>query len=251
MSDFSITSNELIDFTLSLQKINDVALPFAVQEALNETVKDVKKRTLAETTNSMFDVKRKGFFKANSGFQSFNAKQFGYNINKMHADVGITKNQKPNETATEQVGNQQTATPIKRSINPLGNKPKSTDTINILSKKPEFYDSSQNYSEGNGLHFLRTVQKAKRRGAGIVIHNGRKGVLNKIGPIRQRKPTKADPRKYTSKLTPIASYLKDGSVKLTKHAPFLNNAAEQSVKQVMNENFIKAAERQIERAMKK
>jgi len=250
MSDFSITSNELIDYTLKLQKINDVSLPFAVQNALNEVAKDVKKRTLAETTNKMFNVKRKNFFKSNSAFKMYKPKQFGYKISKMHADVGITKGKNPNETATEQVVHQQTAKPIKRGINPLGNKPQTKNIINILSKKPEFVEA---YGTNNSaFHYIRAASRAKRRSTALVITNSKgTGSVHQVKSFRKRKPTKRNPQKSIIKLKNIASYNKGGHVKLKKKAPFLNNAAILSTKEKLNDEFIKAAEKQISKFWKK
>jgi hypothetical protein len=71
---FDIKSKELVDFTLKLQKINDVALPFAVQNTLNEIVRNVKIRTLPDTTEEVFDVKRRTFFTANSAYKSYKAR---------------------------------------------------------------------------------------------------------------------------------------------------------------------------------
>jgi len=288
MANFSIKSEGLIDYTLSLQKINNVALPFAVQEALNETVKDTKKRTLAETTNKMFDVKRKGFFKANSGFKPYKAKEFDYNINKMHADVGMIKGSKPNEQATEQVGHQQTASPIKRSINPLGNKPQSNNVIDVLSKKPEFFQwnataTSDENRNDSIYRFIRGAARSKKANRPFVILSSSSGSgtvymvdrfeknSNYLGKrkIYNDKKTRArhkegvfikkgaegleitDNRVHLINMVNVASYRKGGHLTLNKKAPFIFEAAAKAVKEGMNENFIKAAEKQIQKAWKR
>jgi len=262
MADFSITSKPLINYTLSLQTINDVALPFAMQNALNEVAKDVKKRTLAQTTNKMFDIKRKNFFKANSAFKPYKAKQFNYNINKMHADVGITKGTKPNENSTEQVGKQQTTGAIKRSFNPLGKKPQRKKVIDIMNKRPEIVEDRQSLSEWSNaadhnkamFQYIRGAARAKRRGAGLLLKSGSSkntGTLMRVRSFRTRKPTKNNHRKAIIKMNQIASYRKGGKVKLNKRAPFLNRSAIKSTREKLQSEFQKAAEKQVELAFKR
>ena len=252
MSTFNIKADNIIDYTLALQKINAVSLPIAVQNTLNAVTRDVKKRTLNKSTNRHFDIKRKSFFKANSGFKTFGAKQKGYNINRLESFVGITKGKKANEKATTQVGHQQTAKRIKRSVNPLGDKPQSKANIEILSKKPVIYDSTQSYPEGNSIAYLRRAQKAKRSNTGFLIKgkNG-KGAVNKVVSVRTRKPTKRDPRKMIVNVKPIASYIPDGYVKLKTPRPFLNDAVKMSAHDIMEKTFIKEAEKQFELAIKR
>jgi hypothetical protein len=251
MSDFSIKDKELIDYTLGLQRINDVSLAFAIQDTLNAVVRDTKKRTLAQVTNQMFDVKRKNFFKANSGFKQYKAKQFNYNINKLKASISILKSTKPNEKATEQLANQPTASPIKRKINPAGDKPQPKSIINILTKKPEFYDAAKTYPEGNSFAFTNKARRAKSRGAGFIVARNGKGYINRVVSIKKRKPTRADKRKMVIKMKAIGSYNKNGQVKLKKPAPFLTTARDKSVKEIMNNEFVKNAEKQMEMAIKR
>jgi len=251
MSKFYVKSEQLLNYTLALQKINDIALPIAVQNSLNAVARDIKKRTLKKITEQQFDINKKTFFQANSGYKTNGAKDFNYNVNKLKAEIGITKGRKSKETATEQVGNQQTATPIKRSINPLGTKPQTKANIDILSQKPEVYDSSQSYSEGNSNAYIRKAQKAYRNKSGLLIKNGKRGALNKVMSIKSRKPTKKDPRKMLVNVKPIASYIKDGHVKLKKRRAFLNDAAAMSMNDVVGKEFIKEARKQIDRAMRK
>lgn len=251
MKQFYVKNDQLLNYTLSLQRINDVALPFAVQNTLNAVARDTKKRTLKKSTEEQFDVKKKTFFTANSAFKTHKAKEFNYNINRLKAEVGITKGKKANEKATEQVGMQQTASPIKRSINPLGNKPQTKTTIDILSKKPEVYDSSQPYPEGNSVAYIRRAQRAHRNRSGFLVKNGRRGAVNRVRSIKRRKPTKRDPRRMLINLEPIASYQESGIVDLRLKRPFLDNAVIQSSHDIMERTFIKEAEKQIERVTKR
>ena len=62
---FYINTKELTDLSLALQGINNVALPFAVQNTLNAIARDVKINTLRESANEQFDVKKKTFFTQN------------------------------------------------------------------------------------------------------------------------------------------------------------------------------------------
>lgn len=255
MSDFSIKSKELIDFTLRLQKINDVALPIATQNALNSTVRDAKKRTLALTTNKMFDVNRPNFFKSNSGFQSFSAKKFNYNINKLHANLNILKSTKANEKATEQVAHQATAKSIKRSVNPLGNKPQKKTIVDILNNKAEFVENREALRKGDQKaisDYIDSAERAKKRNAPLVIlSTGRKtGAMYRVKSFRRRKPTKNDPRQSVFKLKNIASYNKGGHVKLTKKYQFLEESVQKSAKDILGKEFVKEAEKQFARAMR-
>lgn len=245
---FYIQTKELTDLTLKLQQINDVALAFAVQNTLNRVARDVKVNSLQQTTNRLFTIRKRTFFKANSGFKTYKAKQFGYNINRLKSEVGIIKSRKPNEKATEQVGHQQTAKKIKRSINPLGDKTQTKSNINILSKKPEVYDSQKDTGE---FVYLRKIQTAKRRNSGIIFSKGGRGALHKVNKITKRRPTKRNPNKFIIKTTPIASYIKHGQVKLRKERPFLNDAVKLSTNKLMEQIFIEEANKQIERAMRR
>lgn len=247
MTDFSIKSDELINFTLSLQKINDIALPLAVQNTLNAVAKNVKTKTLDKLTNKYFDIKKKNFFKANSGYKPYKAKQFNYNVNRLKAEVGITKGKRPNEKATEQVGSQQTATSIKRSINPLGTKPQTKAVIDILSKKPEVYEQGSDFDAGD---YLLKVARAKKRNAPFLFKNSNRG---SVGIVKTFKRIKSGKEKGRLKIVikPIASYIEGGRVKLKTKKPFLNDAVLASAKELMNKEFIKQADIQIQRALKR
>lgn len=247
----NIKSDKLVDITLGLQRINDVALPFAVQNTLNAVARDIKKRTLISTTQSMFDIQKRTFFKANSGYKQHKAKEFGYNINRMVATAGITKSSKPNEKATEQVAHQQTGQNIDRQINPLNNKPLRKNVIDILQKKPEVYDSSKTYPEGNSIAYIRKAQRAHRTNRGLLVKNGSgRGALNRVKSIK-KVTSKKNPYKMQINTVAIASFIQGGKVKLTDKHPFMLVAAEKSMSSMMNNEFIKQAKYQFSRAMKK
>ena len=248
---FDIKYKDVLDYALAMQDINDIALPIATQYTLNDVVEDVKRNTLDITTNKMFDIKRKTFFRANSGFKKHNAKEFGYNINKLSAEVGITKSTKPHDKATEQVGNQQTAKNIDRSINPLGTKPLTKSVINLLEQKPLIYDSSINYrATTKRTVYLSRIFQANSENRGLIMSNGKRGTLYQIKSIKERNPTKRNPNQYKITKKPIASYIKDGQVKLKKKNSFLLDAMEMSANNVQK-FFIKNAQIQFQRAAKR
>jgi len=250
MAHFFVKSDQLLNYTLSLQKINSVALPFAVQNTLNAVSKDVKKRTLKKLTEQQFDIKKRTFFTANSAFKPYKAKQFNYNINRIKSEVGITKGKKANEKATKQVGYQQTATPIKRSVNPLGDKPQTKAIIDVLSKKPEIY---QNESGGfNPGVYYNKVARAKKRNAPFLFKNS-SGTKGSIGRVRkfQRRKTGKEKGRLNIDIQPLASYKKSGYVRLRKKKPFLNEAAKKSMIDILDKEFVKEVEKQVERAMKR
>lgn len=243
-----IKSDNLIDYTLKLQKINDVALPIAAQNTLNAVVVGVKFKYLDETTNKMFNIKKRTFFKSNSKFTKNIAKQFGYNINKLNAQVGIVKSAKQHEKTTEQVPHQQTATNIKRSINPLKKKPGKT-IIDVLSKKPEFYSPSD-AGGFNAASYYKKAGRAKKRNAPFIVANRGRGRVNMIKSMNRFKSGKRKGR-LNLKMIPIASYIKDGDVKLTKKKPFLNRATKIAMNNMLEKEFIKEADKQFKRVMKK
>ncbi|MDX5583645.1 MAG: hypothetical protein QNK20_01755 [Aureibaculum sp.] len=250
MSKFYVDSEQLLNYTLKLQKINDVALPIALQNTLNSVAADVKKRTLKISTEEQFKIKKKTFFNANSGYVGHKAKDFNYNINKLKAEVGIIKGKKAKEKATEQVGNQQTATSIKRSINPLGNKPKTKAIIDILSKKPEVY---QNETSGfNPGSYYRKLARANKNKTPFLYKNS-SGTRGSVGIVKSFRRLKSGKKKgrIAANIQPIASYKKGGTVKLRKKRPFLDNAVKKSVKEMMESNFIKEAEKQVQRVLKR
>jgi hypothetical protein len=244
---FNIKSESLINHTLNLQRINAVALPFAVQNALNAVARDVKKRTLKITTERQFDIKKRNFFKANSGYKPYKAKQFNYNINKMHAEVGITKSSKSHDKSTEQVAHQQTATKIKRSINPLGTKPQTKAIIDVLSHKPEVYEHQSEFDSGD---YIKKVARAKKRNAPFIVRNSTKGTVYRVKSFKRLKSGK-NRNRLKMDLQPIASYIKSGYVKLTKKKPFLNDAARKSMTEIMEQEYVKEAKKQVERAIKR
>ncbi|MFA5299675.1 MAG: hypothetical protein WC389_15940 [Lutibacter sp.] len=244
---FDIKSEGLIDLALLLQQINDVALPFAMQNTLNEVARDTKMKNLAKSINEQFRMRRSSFFRANSGYKAYKAKDFGYNINKLKSEVGIVGAKKEHDKATSQVGNQETAKPIKRSINPLGEKLQTADNIDILGKKPEIYDSSKDSI--TPFAYLRSIQRAQRRGAGIIFAKYGRGTVRRVDKFERKKPTKYNPYKYRIKTTPIASYIKDGYVSLVRERPFLTNAVNLSLQNVQS-IFEKNAQKQFERLRK-
>lgn len=244
-----IKSDELVNHVLKLQKINDVALPIAVQNSLNKVVREIKFTYLKQTTNSMFNIKKRTFFSANSRFNMYKAKEFNYNINRLVAFVGIIKGKKPHEKATEQVGAQQTASNIDRSINPLGTKPVRKNVIDVLSKKPIIYD----YNEHGGFKpeiYFRKAGRANKRNAPFIVANRGRGRVNMIKSMKRFKSGKRKGR-LNIKMIPIASYIKDGEVKLKVRKPFLNAATDKGMDLVLTKEFLRQAEIQFKRVMKK
>lgn len=261
MKVFDIQFDNVIDYVLALQDINDVALPFAAQSALNDVVFNAKRQSLNKVTNQMFNINKKTFFRANSDIKKNKAKDFGYNLNKISSEFGIVKSKNKFDKATEQVGNQQTAKKIDRSINPLGKvsksgtltkKPLSAADVDILKEKPLIYDSSINYRNvrGNRVWLSRAFQ-AMREKRGFIASNGKKGTLYKINSIKKRKPTKRNAHQFKISKTPLASYVKNGAVKLKTKHPFLKSSVDLSAKNMLESAFAKSANYQFKLAMKR
>ena len=82
------------------------------------------------------------------------------------------------------------------------------------------------------------------------MSNGRRGTLYQIKSITERRPTKSNKNQFKINRKAIASFIKDGEVKLTKKRPFLNAAMEMSANNVQS-FFIKNAQIQFQRAAKR
>jgi len=99
---FNVDTDEVIQFTNRLEKLNGSAFPNAVRGTLNGLAFDVKTKTMPEETQKKFINRQKNFFKANSGVEV--AK--GFNVRSMVSVVGF-KSKRPNNQAVEDLEKQE------------------------------------------------------------------------------------------------------------------------------------------------
>lgn len=82
---FRVDTDEVIEFTNRLEKLNRSAFPSAVRNTLNSLAFDVKQRTMLKVTEKTFTIRQKNFFKANSRVET--AK--GFHVGSMKSQVGF------------------------------------------------------------------------------------------------------------------------------------------------------------------
>jgi hypothetical protein len=81
----NINSNELVKFTVTLERLRKSALPSAIRGTLNDAAYDVKQKTMPAQARAEFVNRSPNFFKANSGVLM--AK--GFDVNTMKSTVGF------------------------------------------------------------------------------------------------------------------------------------------------------------------
>lgn len=84
----NINTNEVVKFTVKLEKLRKSALPNAIRGTLNDAVFDVKTKTMPVQAHADFINRSPNFFKANSRFE----KAVGFDVNTMKAVVGFIDN---------------------------------------------------------------------------------------------------------------------------------------------------------------
>jgi hypothetical protein len=82
-----INTNEVVAFTVKLEKLRKSALPNAIRGTLNDAAFDVKTKTMPAQTKAEFINRSPNFFKANSTVD----KATGFEINRMRSTVGFVE----------------------------------------------------------------------------------------------------------------------------------------------------------------
>lgn len=83
---FNVNTQACVILVSKLEQLHKSALPLAIRGTLNAAAFDVKTRTLDESATRNFIRRSPTFFKRFSGVN----RATGWNINSMHADVGMT-----------------------------------------------------------------------------------------------------------------------------------------------------------------
>jgi hypothetical protein len=90
-----INNKDVVAFTNKLAQMHRSDLPIVVRQTLNDLAFDTKQKTLPATYNKNFIRRSKTFLKSHSGVQ----KADGWDVNKMHSEVGIIARGEGSEAA--------------------------------------------------------------------------------------------------------------------------------------------------------
>jgi len=222
----------IVNFSHKLSKLHKSALPNTVRFTLTDLAKDVKTKTLLESSGEQFELRRPSFFKK---FSRFNPAT-GFNINTMVSTVGMVKGSDSKSVASTQIGEQQTAGDVEnKSYLPTPN----MRTSKGLKKKKYLDEIRKRPIKTNGKNYVKNWNKAKNSGRTLLVVKNGRGVV--VMPTRKLKRKKNN---LQTKL--IATYEKNRSIDLKQKKPFLNNAMLKSGSK-LESIYIKNANRQIQR----
>jgi len=84
----NVNTNEVVKYTVKLEKLTRSAFPSAIRGALNKSAYDLKTKTMPKEARSTFVERDPRFFIANSKFENAT----GFNINAMKSSVGFVEN---------------------------------------------------------------------------------------------------------------------------------------------------------------
>ncbi|MCE3278026.1 MAG: hypothetical protein K0S44_217 [Bacteroidetes bacterium] len=83
----NINTDAAVQYTVKLEKLHKSALPNAIRNTLNSAAFDVKKSTMPQSADTVFEKRQPNFFKANSRVDM--AK--GWDMNSMKSTVGFVE----------------------------------------------------------------------------------------------------------------------------------------------------------------
>lgn len=84
----NVNNNEVVKYTVKLEKLRKSALPNAIRGTLNDAAFDVKQKTMPVQAKADFINRSPNFFKANSRVE----KAVGFDVNSMRSTVGFIEN---------------------------------------------------------------------------------------------------------------------------------------------------------------
>jgi hypothetical protein len=229
----------------TLLNMSRSAFPVAIRSALNSTAFDVKKNTLQREADTAFINRSPNFFKANSRVEMAT----GFEVSKMQAKVGMieTSLKGGSNYSVKDLEQQQFGGTIKgKSLIPMntargGSNSKNVRPANRLSVIKRVVDARKAQGATDKQKFVKSVVFA---GAGgyVLAERGGKSILWRVNSIVRTTGG-------MFKLTPLYSYEKSRTVDVPP-TNFMGNAANTS-HQKLPEFFIKEAEKQIAKAIKK
>jgi len=233
----NVNTNEVVKYTVKLEKLTRSAFPSAIRGALNKSAYDLKTKTMPKEARSTFVERDPRFFIANSKFENAT----GFNINAMKSTVGFVENNlrdKPNAAVQELEQQEEGGTISHKSFIPLpgarvGNSFNKKVRANARLKN---LNNLKNVKNARGKNFAeKLIKSAEFVGKGGLLLAGK--VVYRIDSVRrQGKDT-------IFKKTKLYSFKKNRSVRV--HAThFMHDASMQTHKKI-EKFYIDEALRQI------
>lgn len=249
-------------FSNTLKQLHKSAFPNAVRDTLSAAAKDVKTKTMPETSDD-FIHRTPTFFKANSKF----IPATGFDIKTMKSEVGFFENKLRNQGtnfAVKDLEQQEAGGYIGgKSFKPLIFARKGNVKTGMVRPNARISIIKKKYVDANHITHVTKKQRffvaAKQAGYGGFVLS--ENVLWRI----DQDPRILDKKKSTSityggtkvsyshftgqiKRTPLYSYQPRGRV-VVRHTNFMQRASEKSVKK-MEDFYKEQAERQIKKFVK-
>lgn len=241
----NINTDAVVKHTNMLEKVQKSALPNAIRGALNAAVFDVKTNTMPSSASRTFVNRQPNFFKANSRFE--NAK--GSDISTMKASVGFVNSglKGENNFSVLDLEKQEYGGPIdKRSYIPtvFARNNKNLKGLVRANARLSAIKNIANAKKMSGRNDRqRFVHAASSVGkGGLVLYR------NILWRIDSSPKSNVKKKRTDIKQTPLYSFAQGRSVKV-KSTEFMRQASLASAEKLA-ENYIKEAERQIEKLKK-
>lgn len=232
-------------YASTLTGISRSALPVAIRSALNSTAFDVKKNTLPRSADAAFTNRSPNFFKANSRVEMAT----GFDIGKMQAKAGMIETglKGDNNYAVHDLEQQEHGGTISnKSFIPMntargGSNAKNVRPANRLSVINKIIDYRKAKGVNDKQKFIKSVIFAGIGGY-VLGKFGEKLMLWRVNSLNKTKSG-------SFKLTPLYTYQSKRTIHVSPSS-FMKKAAETSHAKLAS-FFIKEAEKQISKAIKK
>lgn len=235
----NIDTSSFAEYTQKLRRLHRRELPLAIRNTLIDVMVETK-RLIPISAKRKFIIRNKAFFKAFTGFK----KADGFDISKMNSRVGILsdkggKGSKISEglKAQEKGGTTNGRKLISTDLARTGNSNKGK-----VRQKNRFQNQS-GFEKATKKDFIRKIYRAKKSGKNVLLKNGSKGTVFKIGELSSNRRT----GKTKFNLTPIFTYRNTKKVNLRERG-FIKEASLLASRK-MPEMFVKQAEFRINRYM--
>lgn len=242
----NINNNEVVKFTVILEKLRTSALPSAIRGTLNDAAFDVKQKTMPVQARAEFINRSPNFFKANSKVDM----AAGFNVNSMKATVGFFSNnlKGQNNFAVKDLEDQEYSGSIdKKSFIPLDPARKSgyTSLVKPANRLTAIKNIVVARNMGAGTKKQQFIKAIYKAGAGgYVLGSNVKGeeILWRVDSIDPN----PDVKRFS--LTPLYDFQKSRKVKVGE-TMFMRTASLNSADK-LNKFYIAQAEFQVKRYAK-
>ena len=241
----NINSDQFVVLANKLEKIGRAELPVAVRSTLNEMSFQMKgtggtRGQIDKRAEKDFDYRRnKTLIKKLTGVN----KAKGLDIGNMKSEAGITSLSGLSEVA-EGLADQQRGGATKQKATPL-TKARISKSISKKVRKPSYLKNLSTFDmrKRKGNRWIAAAIKAKKDKKLILVEGkGGIGLLVKVKSFRRGK------KGVKFKLDWLYRINEGGMVFLKKKRPFVNRAA-QEVMKGMPQEFIRQANKRIQKAM--